>query len=68
MTGKGVQLFDNWKLSVLFPWNRQRHTLISNEELMIAFEAFDSHSEDKMEFEISLEPVGVEYPDSILGY
>ncbi|KAL5831378.1 hypothetical protein ACOSQ4_016732 [Xanthoceras sorbifolium] len=36
MTGKGVQLFDNWKLSVLFPWNGQRHTLISDEELMIA--------------------------------
>ncbi|KAL5764285.1 hypothetical protein ACOSQ2_016879 [Xanthoceras sorbifolium] len=47
MNGKGVQLFDNWKLSVLFPWNGQRHTLISDEELMI--------------FEISLEPDGVEY-------
>ncbi|KAL5779322.1 hypothetical protein ACOSQ2_010059 [Xanthoceras sorbifolium] len=47
MTGKGVQLFDNWKLSVLFPWNRQRHTLISNEELMIAFEAFDKYDSDE---------------------
>ncbi|KAL5787937.1 hypothetical protein ACOSP7_004886 [Xanthoceras sorbifolium] len=62
-TGKGMQLYDNWKLSVLFPWNGERHTLISNEELMIAFEAFDSQSEDKIEFEISLDPVGVEDPE-----
>ncbi|KAL5751883.1 hypothetical protein ACOSQ2_022390 [Xanthoceras sorbifolium] len=67
MSGKGVQLFDNWKLSVLFPWNRQRHTVISDEELMIVFETFDNQSEDEIEFEISLNPLGVEYPEEHIG-
>ncbi|KAL5753263.1 hypothetical protein ACOSQ2_023770 [Xanthoceras sorbifolium] len=67
MSGKGVQLFDNWKLSVLFPWNGQRHTVISDEELMIVFETFDNQSEDEIEFEISLNPLGVEYPEEHIG-
>ncbi|KAL5777143.1 hypothetical protein ACOSP7_010069 [Xanthoceras sorbifolium] len=67
MSGKGVQLFNNWKLSVLFPWNGQRHTVISDEELMIVFETFDNQSEDEIEFEISLNPLGVEYPEEHIG-
>ncbi|KAL5799460.1 hypothetical protein ACOSQ4_032344 [Xanthoceras sorbifolium] len=67
MSGKGVQLFDNWKLSVLFSWNEQRHTVISDEELMIAFETFDNQSEDEIEFEISLNPLGVEYHEEHIG-
>ncbi|KAL5755224.1 hypothetical protein ACOSP7_023444 [Xanthoceras sorbifolium] len=50
MSGKGVQLFDNWKLS-----------------LMIVFETFDNQSEDEIEFEISLNPLGVEYPEEHIG-
>ncbi|KAL5833980.1 hypothetical protein ACOSQ3_017654 [Xanthoceras sorbifolium] len=67
MSGKGVQLFDNWKLSVLFPWNGQQHTVISDEELMIVFETFDNQSKDEIEFEISLNPLGVEYPEEHIG-
>ncbi|KAL5785589.1 hypothetical protein ACOSQ2_007981 [Xanthoceras sorbifolium] len=67
MSGKGVQLFDNWKLSVLFPWNGQRHTVISDEELMIVFETFDNQSEDEIEFEISLNPLGDEYLEEHIG-
>ncbi|KAL5766834.1 hypothetical protein ACOSP7_017451 [Xanthoceras sorbifolium] len=50
MSGKGVQLFDNWKLS-----------------LMIVFETFDNQSKDEIEFEISLNPLGVEYPEEHIG-
>ncbi|KAL5830868.1 hypothetical protein ACOSQ4_016222 [Xanthoceras sorbifolium] len=58
IAGKGVQLFDNWKLDT---------RLFRDEELMIAIEAFDSHLEDKIELEINLEPVGVEYPEEPIG-
>ncbi|KAL5751935.1 hypothetical protein ACOSQ2_022442 [Xanthoceras sorbifolium] len=34
---------------------------------MIAFEAFDSHSENEIEFEISLEPIRVEYLKKPIG-
>ncbi|KAL5808279.1 hypothetical protein ACOSQ3_028970 [Xanthoceras sorbifolium] len=50
-----------------FPWNGQRHTLISEEELMIAFKKLDGHSKDEIEFEIGLEPVGVKYPGEPIG-
>ncbi|KAL5739566.1 hypothetical protein ACOSQ2_028746 [Xanthoceras sorbifolium] len=50
-----------------FPWNGQRHTLISEEELMIALKKLDGHSKDEIEFEISLEPVGVKYPEEPIG-
>ncbi|KAL5855254.1 hypothetical protein ACOSQ4_005056 [Xanthoceras sorbifolium] len=48
MTGQGVRRFDNWKLFVTFPWNGQRHTIISDDELVI--------------FDLTLELVVVEYP------
>ncbi|KAL5753888.1 hypothetical protein ACOSP7_022108 [Xanthoceras sorbifolium] len=34
---------------------------------MIAFEAFDSHSENEIKFEISLEPIRVEYLKKPIG-
>ncbi|KAL5793333.1 hypothetical protein ACOSP7_001927 [Xanthoceras sorbifolium] len=34
---------------------------------MIIFETFDNQSEDEIEFEISLNPLGVEYPEEHIG-
>ncbi|KAL5780079.1 hypothetical protein ACOSQ2_010816 [Xanthoceras sorbifolium] len=67
MTGQGVKQFDNWKLSVTFSWNGQRHIIISDGELVIVFKTFDSHSKDIVEFKMSLEPVAVEYPEEHIG-
>ncbi|KAL5739368.1 hypothetical protein ACOSP7_028271 [Xanthoceras sorbifolium] len=67
MIGQGVRQFDDWKLSVTFSWNGQRHKIISDDELMIVFKIFDMYLKDIVEFELTLELVVVKCLEELIG-
>ncbi|KAK0573341.1 hypothetical protein LWI29_006718 [Acer saccharum] len=63
ITGHHVKKEETWELSITFPWNVQRHVLKADEELMFVFEDFECCDKPSIEFDLTLFPLAIEFPE-----
>ncbi|KAK3188989.1 hypothetical protein Dsin_028550 [Dipteronia sinensis] len=62
LKGHHIERWENWQLSITFPWNGLRHVLTTHEKLMFCFEEFDRCEKLIIKFELILVLDDIEFP------
>ncbi|KAK0601200.1 hypothetical protein LWI29_022103 [Acer saccharum] len=65
LLGASVTSKDKCELSIIFPWNGVKHTILTDEELMIIFKEFDRRDLPSITFDLNVIPISVEAPEEL---